>query len=626
MAASRQTKSSFAAGELAPELLGRADLRAYANGARRLRNVFIQPTGGVTRRPGLRHVAILPGPARLLAFEFNTEQAYLLVFTSGLFSVYLEDSLVAQGAAPWSTAQLTQLGFTQSADTLLICHPDMAPQRLTRSSHTSWSMSAWPSARLPTYRFLDPGIALSPSGTTGNLTLTAPSPVFLPGQAGTNFRFRGRLGVLTTVISPTQASFSTGEALPDTAASTDWEEAAFSPVRGWPVSACFHQDRLVIGGARDLPNRLWLSRSGDLFNFDKGTGLDDQGIEFGLLSDQVNAIRGVFSGRHLQVFTTGGEWMVSGEPLTPSSIQLNRQTRIGSSAARMIAPVDVDGSTIFAARSGRAIHEFAYTDVQQAYQSNDLGLVAAHLIRNPTSMAYDQSRRLLHVTMEDGGLATLTLFRAEQVTAWTRQETAGSFTNVAEVDGRVFVAVLRQGTHRLERFEPGFGLDAALDGTSVVPKDRWTGLAHLEGSSVGVLADGAPRGAALVSQGGVTLDPPASATQIGLAFAHEIEPLPPELTGVSGSRAAPLRLVSVSFRLLETAALDVDLGRGLSPVAFRRLDTPLLDAAPPRFSGDVRLAALGWRRDAMRPLWRIAGDAPLPLTLLSVTTDMRTTD
>jgi hypothetical protein len=70
----------------------------------------------------------------------------------------------------------------------------------------------------------------------------------------------------------------------------------------------------------------------------------------------------------------------------------------------------------------------------------------------------------------------------------------------------------------------------------------------------------------------------------------------------------------------------VDLGRGPAPVAFRRLDTPLLDAAPPRFSGDVRLAALGWRRDAMRPLWRIAGDAPLPLTLLSVTTDMRTTD
>lgn len=65
-----------------------------------------------------------PGLARLVAFEFNTEQTYLLVFTHGLFSVYLNDAMVAQGGAPWSHAQLPQLAFTQSADTLLICHPD----------------------------------------------------------------------------------------------------------------------------------------------------------------------------------------------------------------------------------------------------------------------------------------------------------------------------------------------------------------------------------------------------------------------------------------------------------------------------------------------------------------------
>ena len=151
----------------------------------------------------------------------------------------------------------------------------------------------------------------------------------------------------------TQATATVEEALAGTAATTDWEEAAFSAVRGWPVTLCFHQDRLVLGGSRDLPNRLWLSRTGDLFNFDLGTGLDDQAIEFGLVSDQVNAIRGVFSGQHLQVFTSGAEWMVSGAPLTPGSIQLNRQTRVGSPVARLVQPVDVDGSTIFASRSGR---------------------------------------------------------------------------------------------------------------------------------------------------------------------------------------------------------------------------------------------------------------------------------
>src|SRR5690606_31517420 len=95
MAASPSTKPSFAAGELAPEMYGRSDLRAYENGARRLRNVFIQPTGGVTRRPGLRHVAMLAGPARLVAFEFNTEQTYLIALTDGHATVFMNDVVVA---------------------------------------------------------------------------------------------------------------------------------------------------------------------------------------------------------------------------------------------------------------------------------------------------------------------------------------------------------------------------------------------------------------------------------------------------------------------------------------------------------------------------------------------------
>src|SRR5512139_3496820 len=100
----KRAKTSFAAGELAPELLGRGDLRAFENGARRLRNVFIQPTGGVTRRPGLRHVTPLPGPARLIAFEFNTEQTYLMVLTAGTLQVFQGDAAVASLAGPWSAA------------------------------------------------------------------------------------------------------------------------------------------------------------------------------------------------------------------------------------------------------------------------------------------------------------------------------------------------------------------------------------------------------------------------------------------------------------------------------------------------------------------------------------------
>ena len=94
------------------------------------------------------------------------------------------------------------------------------------------------------------------------------------------FRIGTQRVLVTAVASATQATATVEEALAGTAATADWDEAAFSPVHGWPVCLCFHQDRLVLGGSRDLPrNRLWLSRSGDLFNFDLGTGLDDQGMK-----------------------------------------------------------------------------------------------------------------------------------------------------------------------------------------------------------------------------------------------------------------------------------------------------------------------------------------------------------
>jgi hypothetical protein len=626
MSQSRTLKTSFTAGEVAPELLGRPDLRAWANGARLLRNVFIQPTGGVTRRPGLRHVAMLSGAARLVAFEFSTEQTYLLALTAGAMAVFIGDAQVAQVAGPWTAAMLPQLAFTQGADTLLLCHPDMPPQRITRTSHTNWTVASWAFLREPFYRFAPLAVTLMPSATTGTVTLTASAAVFSAGHAGARFRIGDRPVLVTAVTSATQAIATVEEALDTTDATADWDEAAFSAVHGWPVCLCFHQDRLVLGGSRDLPNRLWLSRSGDLFNFDLGTGLDDQGIEFGLVSDQVNAIRAVFSGQHLQVFTSGTEWMVTGTPLTPGSIQLNRQTRVGSLVTRQVQPVDVDGATIFADRSGRGIFEFAYTDLQQLYQANDLALASQHLVRDPVSMCYDQRRRLLHVAMGDGGLATLTLYRAEQVTAWTRQETDGAFRSLAEVEGTVWATVERAGSLRLERFDDALALDAALTGSAAAPQDDWSGLEHLEGRAVGVVANGAPRAVGIVGNARVTIDPAATSVQIGLPYRHVIEPLPPDLSTALGVRAAPLRLVSVTFRLLETVALSVDLGRGPAPVPFRRLNTPLLDAPLAPFTGDVRLRAIGWQQDAMRPLWRIEDDAPLPMTLLSVTTDTRITN
>lgn len=627
----QQVKTNFTAGEISRRLLGRADLRAYDNGALSLRNLFIHPTGGVTRRSGLAYADTARGDGRLVAFEFNTEQTYLLAFSEGKIDIYRGDQRIATVDAPWTAAQIAQITWTQSADTLLVCHPDVPPRKLTRSGAGSWELSEWAYVveeelvRLPFYRFGNPDVTLTASGTTGAVTVTASAPVFDPLHDGTRIRIQGKQLLVTGVVSATQLNATAKETLAGTTATTAWEEQSFSRLRGWPVSAAFHQDRLVIGGSRELPNRLWMSRSADLWNFDLGTGKDDEAIEFGILSDQVNAIRAVFSGRHLQVFTSGAEYMVTGDPLTPQNIQVNRQTRIGSPVDRSIPPRDVDGATLFVSRNRREIREFLYTDTEAAYQANDLALLAHHLVKAPRDQDYDQTRRLLFVAMEEGGLGALTVYRTEDVTAWTLLETDGKVRSVAVVGDDVYVLVDRAGTWTVERFDDGLNLDSALVGDRSEPTAVWSGLDHLEGRTVAVVADGVVRPDETVAAGRITLSPPARHVEAGLPYTHIVEPLPPNLLG-QATGADLCRLIAVTFRLEETAALSVDLGRGLQDLPLHRLGPQPTGGVPLPVSGDRRLRALGWKRDVDTPLWRIEQAAPLPFTLLSVTMELKVND
>lgn len=630
----RTIKTNFTAGEISTRLLGRGDLTAYANGARRLRNVFIHPTGGITRRAGLRFVDLAPGAGRLVAFEFNSEQVYLLVFTDMRVDAFRDGIVVANAVTPWTEAQLGAIVWTQSADTLLVCHPEVPPQKITRTSETDWTVTPWvffqedDAIRQPYHKFADSDVTLAASATTGAVTLTASADLFEPGHVGQRFRLALKEVEIASVVSATVATAVVKQTLTGTAATKDWDEQAFSPVRGWPVSVAFHQDRMVIGGSRDLPNRLWLSKSADLFNFDLGEGEDDEAIEFAILSDQVNAIRAVFSGRHLQVFTSGAEWMVTGEPLTPTNIQLRRQTRVGSPVDRSVPPRDVDGATLFLSRNGRELREFLFTDVEQAYQSNDLAILANHLLISPVDQDYDQRERLMHVVMGDGSLGTVTVFRAEQVTAWTLQTTAGAFRSVAVVGDDVYVLVERGNGHFIEVFDAELQTDSALRGTADDPTVEWSGLDHLNGAIVTIVGDGIVRADRLVTDGSITLDQPASTVQVGLGFTHEIEPLPVVAASPLGpAQGTPVRLIRATFRLESTSSLRVDTGSGYRDVPFKQLGaTGVLDSPIQPYTGDKTVRALGWNRSGTTPLWRIAQDTPLPSTVLSVHTEIKVND
>lgn len=645
----RDIKTTFTAGEISSELLGRGDLRAYDNGALSLRNVFINPTGGVTRRFGLGYIDTAAGAGKLIAFEFNTQQTALLVITDGKIDIYSSGVKEVTLNSPWNEDQIKQLAWTQSADTLLLVHPDSPPKKLVRSGMGVWSLNDWSFftdeniVYHPYFKFAESEVTIAPSALQGAITLTASSDVFAAGHEGTRLRVRGIDVEITDYDSPTVVSgtvipkknpdydpdTSGSEEflyLPDTDPSIDWFEQAFSAVRGYPVTVAFHQDRLVIGGSRDLPNRLWFSKSGDLFNFDLGKGLDDEAIEFSILSDQVNAIRGIFSSRHLQVFTSGAEWMVTGDPLTPVSVQIRRQTRTGSRIDRYIPPVNVDGATLYVARNAQEIHEFLYTDLEQAYTSTDLALLSRHVIEKPIEQDYDQKNRLLFVAREDGQFASLTVFRAEKVSAWTLHQTDGNVNSIAVVGDEVYMLVERNGAYFIETLDETLHLDSALAGEVTTPATVWSGLDHLNGKSVSIIADGAVLPQQTVTDGSITLSEAALKVEIGLPYTHIIEPLPPNEVGQVGS-GRKLRLIEAIFRIQDTSALRLDVGRGASDVSLKQLgDSGLLDGQAEKYSGDIKVRALGWQKDGTYPLWKIEQTAPLPFTLLSVASEIKVND
>lgn len=623
----RTLQTNFTGGEIARDLYGRGDLRAYQNGAADLTNVLIRPTGGVSRRPGLRFIDGLPGPARLIAFEFNVTEAYLIVLIDGQMRVYQDDALRASVAAPWTTDQLGNLGFTQSADTLLICHPEVAPRAITRTSPTDWSIQEWTFATngldvfVPTHRFVPDTIRLFFSGSHPAITTTADEPVFQAGHVGTRLRIGNQQATIDSVISPTEATLTVhGSPLPFSK-TTDWAEQSWSDARGWPMAVTFHQKRLVVGGSRDLPNRLWMSKVGDFFSFDLGQGLDDESIEFPVLSDQANVIRGLVSGRDLQVFTSGAEWLVTGQPLSPGTVQLFRQTQVGSPLDRLVPPRQVDGATLFVSRDARQVREFLFADLEQAYQSTDRSLLSPHLLANPIDMDHDGRRRMVLIANQDGPMAVLTLYRAEGISGWSRFATEGTPRAVAVAGEDVILAIEEGGQWRLERLDEATPLDSSVSVDNAQPGTVAAGLDHLDGLTVRAIADGADVGEVTVSGGQATLPVSFTHATVGRPFTHTIAPLPPFFRPQGGgSQGIAMRPIETLLRVIDTGALAIDLGEGTRVVGLPK------DPQTGVFTGDVRLRQRGWSQNVTDPLWRIEQDALAPFTLLMVTTEIKVND
>ncbi|MBD5398894.1 hypothetical protein HDR60_05335 [bacterium] len=621
------SNTNFSYGEISPYLFGRGDIEAYKSGAMTISNMTVIPTGGIKRRDGTKFISQLSGVGKLLVFEYSSDKVFLLCFTDKILYIYDSDNnLVASLYSPFSLEQLSNIRWSQKGNLLFIVHKDIFPKILKYiPSGNIWKFEDWVfdknpetgASYQPFAKFDDTEeISLTPSNLTGEIELEASDEFFDVSYVGTKIKINGGEVLITEFISFVKVKALVIIELEGTEASYFWQEQAFSCRRGYPKTITFHQNRLVIGASKSLPNRLWFSKTGNYFNFDLGEGLDDEAIEFDMLSDKVNEIVCVFSGRHLQVFTSDSEWMVSGLPLTPSSLSVKQQTKIGSVSDRFISPKLIEGSTVFVAKNNKEIREFFYGDITENYSSEDLILLSNHLMNKPKELDYDIKKRLLYVLQSDGTVSVLLLNKTSGINAWFKYETCGEFISLCVFLNNLYVIVKRENDYFLEVFTEDIFTDSSLVFKSKNKTNKIVGISHLNNKVVSVNADNYVFDVKVLN-GEINLPIEAENIFIGLPYTHILCPLPFLIGGVRAPKV--VRLFDLSFRVMDTPLLQIDTGDGLRNITCRNFDREdNIDNPIKIFSGDVHIKAKGLLRNFNVPLWKLQSSKPYNVNILNV--------
>jgi len=485
---------------------------------------------------------------------------------------------IYETATPYAEADLFDIRLVQSADTMYLVHPSYDIRTLTRSDHNNWT-------------FATLSIAGSPS----------------PGLSGANNR---------------------------------------------PSVVSFFEQRLVFGNTNNNPQTLFFSKNGDYDNFTVGTG-DDDALIYTIASNQVNAIRYLSATRVLTVGTSGGEYVLTSTndgPVTPTTTLIRKYSNYGTAT---IEPVQVADVTLFVQRGARKIREFKFVgDVNTGgYQAPDMTILAEHITKGGiTQMAYQQEPdSVVWCIRADGTLLGLTYRREEEVVAWHKHVLGGVFgSGQAVVESiatlptdsgedslfmivkRTIDSVTKRYVEKLKPFDFGSLSTAAhfvdsglsYSGSSTT---TLTGLYHLRGQTLNILANGSSHPTATVSNGGVTLNSAATTAAVGFSFTSSMQTLRLEAGSVDGtSQGKPKRIHGITLRLFETVGLEVgNSSTDVDRIPFRD-SSMAMDAAVPLFTGDKDIEFRGGFDEDDRIY--IQQSQALPMTILAFYPRLNTFD
>ncbi|KAF0235059.1 MAG: hypothetical protein FD177_218 [Desulfovibrionaceae bacterium] len=479
-----------------------------------------------------------------------------------------------------------------------------------------------------------------------SITLTANWNLFDAGHVGAFIRLRHGAYVgycrVDSVTNATSATATVLEPLASSAATFTWREGAWSTFQGFPSCTTFHQQRLCFGSTAKSPQATWASKTNKYTDFTPGVDADDP-LNLVMASNQVNAVCWMVSTKSLVVGTSGSEWRIgaadSESPLAPATGSAKEETAYGSESD--VQPVKVAGVTLFVQRGARKVRELVYDYQSNGWVAPDLTLLSEDITKGGiVAMAYAQNPdSIVWMVRGDGKLLGLTYNRSEQVVGWHWHDTDGEVESLAVIpsgeNDQVWMIVKRTVGGQTKRYvermaepfvdqarEDAVFLDSALI-YSGAATTSFSGLDHLEGKTVHILADGSVRSPKTVTGGAVSIDKAATKATIGLPFTSEIQTLRIEGGGDDGTAQGKTKRISrVIARLHRSLGYSIGLRQDDTYAPPHRTTATPLGQAPALFSGDedVRPNA-GYETEGQ--VW-IRQEQPYPLTVLAVMTTVQT--
>ena len=403
-----------------------------------------------------------------------------------------------------------------------------------------------------------------------------------------------------------------------------------------PRAVTFHQQRVVYG----YEQRILGSTIDNFIDFHPRSSIASAAYNYKIGSDDANFVRFLSYAKNLVVGASNGVFTAkatSGGPITPTDINLNRDSRRGVNTDS----VQVGESVLYVQTGGVGFRESVYSDDTNGYKSLDIGRTNKALIEkgvnkliyqgDPTSIVWSYT--------DDGILLGLTHEREMEVVAFHRHTVGGDVESVtarAGSDGNdhVWAIVNRTigGTKRyIEILDESNDcwLDSYIEYTGGSTTSL-TGLSHLEGEVVTVVAGDAINGTYTVSSGAITTDTAVDGTAEGVFIGLDYDAIAvtQKLEGGSqnGVSQGKLKRIHSAIVRVDKTGLGLKMGSNSSNVVdvLFRDTNDLMDSGIPVYTGD-QLVPLKGGND-QEGVIRIEHTLPLPCTIVSLWPQIEVSD